>query len=125
MAGTATPRYPAYGRHNLDQIAQLALLPADFRRHLEMAARMLPFRTNNYVVDEPIDWRDITADPMLQLTFPQPGMLPIRETMCLRTLMVERAPEARLKETVRNAQAPPTIAGGGACEASPIIKRAS
>ncbi|MEE4608862.1 MAG: lysine 2,3-aminomutase [Desulfobacteraceae bacterium] len=104
MTATTSPRYRAYGLHNLDKIAQLELLPADFRGHLEMAARVLPFRTNNYVVDELIDWNNIPADPMFQLTFPQPGMLPAKETMHLRTLMAERAPEARMKETVRRIQ---------------------
>ena len=37
---------------------------------------MLPFRTNNYVIEELIDWSNVPEDPVFQLTFPQPGMLP-------------------------------------------------
>ena len=39
-------------------------------------AAVLPFRTNNYVVEELIDWNNVPEDPIFQLTFPQPGMLP-------------------------------------------------
>ncbi|MDD2605897.1 MAG: lysine 2,3-aminomutase, partial [Desulfobacteraceae bacterium] len=104
MTETNYPRYRAYGLHNLDKIAQLALLPASFRHHLEMAAQVLPFRTNNYVVNELIDWTDIPADPMFQLTFPQPGMLPAREAMHLRTRMAGKPSKARIKEAVREIQ---------------------
>ena len=38
-------------------------------------ADVLPMRTNNYVVEELIDWSNVPADPIFQLTFPQPGML--------------------------------------------------
>src|SRR5690606_5449103 len=35
----------------------------------------LPFKTNNYVTSELIDWNNIPNDPVFQLTFPQRGML--------------------------------------------------
>jgi len=38
-------------------------------------AEVLPFRTNNYVVDDLIDWSNVPNDPMFQLNFPQPTML--------------------------------------------------
>ena len=36
---------------------------------------MLPFRVNQYVIDELIDWDDAPDDPMFRLVFPQPEML--------------------------------------------------
>ncbi|CAN0130866.1 unnamed protein product, partial [Hapterophycus canaliculatus] len=39
------------------------------------AASVLPMRTNNYVVEDLIDWQKVPEDPMFQLVFPQPGML--------------------------------------------------
>lgn len=39
-------------------------------------ASVMPFRTNNYVIDELIDWSNVPDDPIFQLNFPQPGMLP-------------------------------------------------
>lgn len=42
---------------------------------MQAVAKILPFRTNNYVVEELIDWSRIPEDPLFQLTFPQPQML--------------------------------------------------
>ena len=40
-----------------------------------MVGNVLPFKVNNYVTDELIDWSDVSNDPIYQLTFPQTGML--------------------------------------------------
>lgn len=42
---------------------------------IKVVANVLPFRTNNYVVEELIDWNNIPEDPIFQLTFMQSGML--------------------------------------------------
>lgn len=42
---------------------------------MKVVAKVLPFRVNQYVIDELIDWNNIPADPIFQLTFPQKGML--------------------------------------------------
>jgi len=42
---------------------------------IKVVAAVLPFRVNEYVINELIDWENIPADPIYQLTFPQPGML--------------------------------------------------
>jgi hypothetical protein len=39
------------------------------------ASTVLPMRTNNYVINNLIEWNNIPNDPIFQLTFPQPGML--------------------------------------------------
>ena len=51
-------------------------------------AHVLPFRVNNYVIDELIDWNAVPADPLFQLTFPQPDML-LPEHYC-RTALTDR-----------------------------------
>jgi len=42
---------------------------------MEVVGNVLPFKTNNYVVEQLIDWNNIPNDPMYVLTFPQKGML--------------------------------------------------
>ena len=42
---------------------------------MEVIGNVLPFKTNNYVVEQLIDWDNIPNDPMYVLTFPQKGML--------------------------------------------------
>jgi KamA family protein len=75
---TSTAGYPKLRiltRRDIDTIPQLARLSEIERDHMKAVAAVLPFRVNNYVVDTLIDWDNIPADPIYQLTFPQPGML--------------------------------------------------
>ena len=43
---------------------------------MRVVGHVLPFRANQYVIDALIDWSRIPEDPIFQLVFPQPGMLP-------------------------------------------------
>jgi hypothetical protein len=42
---------------------------------IDVVSHVLPFRTNNYVVDELIEWDDYQNDPLFALTFPSAAML--------------------------------------------------
>ncbi|WP_457630729.1 KamA family radical SAM protein [Oceanithermus sp.] len=76
----ATP-VGAYGRYepvtlkNIDRHPAYRKLPASLRQELAVAAQVLPFRTNAYVLDELIDWEKVPDDPIFQLVFPQREML--------------------------------------------------
>jgi len=50
-------------------------LSPSFIREVQAASHVYPFRANNYVVDELIDWNNVPNDPIFKLTFPQPQML--------------------------------------------------
>ncbi|MGD8414671.1 MAG: lysine 2,3-aminomutase [Candidatus Latescibacterota bacterium] len=54
---------------------QIKVLTEEERFDLEVVGRVLPFRVNNYVTDELIDWSAVPDDPIFQLTFMQKGML--------------------------------------------------
>ena len=69
------PRFHAYTESHLDQIPHLERLSAAARFDMRVVANVLPFRVNQYVLDQLIDWDNIPADPIFQLTFPQVGML--------------------------------------------------
>jgi len=75
VTSACVPRLKLYTLRDLPVMPQLTRLSSDHRRAMEVVAHVLPFRSNNYVVDELIDWQRIPEDPMFQLTFPQPGML--------------------------------------------------
>src|SRR6185312_1714207 len=64
-----------YDIRDLDRLPQLQCLPAEERFAMRVVATVLPFRTNNYVVENLIDWHAIPSDPMYQLTFVQKDML--------------------------------------------------
>jgi KamA family protein len=68
-------RYKVFTERQLEQIPQLARLNEEQRFEMHVVANVLPFRVNQYVIDELIDWDNIPADPIYQLTFPQRGML--------------------------------------------------
>lgn len=65
----------SYSLNNYKNIPQINKLSADQLEAIEVVGNVLPFKTNNYVVDELIDWGNVDNDPMFKLTFPQKGML--------------------------------------------------
>jgi KamA family protein len=71
----SAPQYKAYNLGNFRDIPQLAQLGEDRLREIEIVGRVLPFKTNNFVVDQLIDWDKVPDDPMFVLTFPQRDML--------------------------------------------------
>ncbi|WJW75474.1 lysine 2,3-aminomutase [Thiohalobacter sp. IOR34] len=73
---TDDDRFRVYTERQFDRIEPLQRLPEAQRFAMRVVANVFPFRVNQYVIDELIDWNDIPDDPIFQLTFPQPGMLP-------------------------------------------------
>lgn len=72
---TTVRNYRVYTEQNLDSIPQIVQLPPAQRHAIRVVAKVLPFRVNQYVIDELIDWDNIPDDPIFQLTFPQRNML--------------------------------------------------
>ncbi len=67
--------FRAYTTKHLDQLIARAGLDAADRLAVRAVAAVLPFRTNEYVVESLIDWTAAPADPMYRLVFPQADML--------------------------------------------------
>ncbi|MBN1367738.1 MAG: hypothetical protein JW967_07410 [Dehalococcoidales bacterium] len=68
-------KYKAYNANNFKTIPQIDKLTDDQIRAIEIVSTVLPFKTNNHVTENLIDWSRIPDDPMFVLTFPQKGML--------------------------------------------------
>ena len=60
----------------LADLPQLARLGDELRRDVRVVSSILPFKVNNYVTDELIDWDRVPDDPIFRLTFPHRDMLP-------------------------------------------------
>lgn len=60
----------------LSKLPQLPGLDPELRRDIEVVSAVLPFKVNNYVLDELIDWNAVPDDPIYRLTFPHRDMLP-------------------------------------------------
>lgn len=67
--------YQSYMLHNFRKIPQLDKLNNELLKSIEIVGSVLPFKTNNYVVDNLIDWSNVPNDPIFILTFPQREML--------------------------------------------------
>jgi KamA family protein len=68
-------RFRAHGPRQIDDIAKRYGLPTDVRETVRVVSEVLPFRVNDYVLSQLVDWSNIPDDPIFQLVFPQRGML--------------------------------------------------
>jgi len=50
-------------------------LPKEIREEIKIVSHVLPFRANNYLTEELIDWSNSDNDPIFHLVFPQRAML--------------------------------------------------
>jgi KamA family protein len=67
---TITPRrLKIYDIRDIEQLPQLQRFSPEERFAMKVVASVLPFRTNNYVIEELIDWSQVPYDPMYRLTF--------------------------------------------------------
>jgi len=64
-----------YNLSNFETIPQIKNLTQEQINAIKIVGNVLPFKVNNYVIDELIDWNDIPNDAIFQLVFPQKGML--------------------------------------------------
>lgn len=98
---TAIPdptRYQAVTLHNINALPQAELLAKDERFAIDVVSRVLPFKTNNYVVNELIKWDDVPNDPIFTLTFPQADMLRSEHFAEMASLVSRDAPRAEIEE---------------------------
>jgi len=70
-----TTSIKSYTLGNFRTIPQIQQMSEETQFEMEVVGNVLPFKTNNYVVEQLIDWDNVPNDPMYVLTFPQKGML--------------------------------------------------
>ena len=84
---------------NVEELPEWKALDPEVQEAVRVVSQVLPFRTNEYVVKELIDWSKVPDDPIFILTFPQKGMLAPEDFNRIRDLMRKGAP----KEEIRRA----------------------
>ncbi len=92
----------SYTLHNYMEIPQISLLPAEMLHDIEVVGRVLPFKTNNYVVDELIDWNNAENDPIFTLNFPRRGMLKEKHYAKMERLIAEGTDKAAVDRAVHD-----------------------
>jgi KamA family protein len=70
-----SPSLKSYTLANFRDLPQIQNFSEQTQFEMEVVGNVLPFKANNYVVEQLIDWNNIPNDPMYVLTFPQKGML--------------------------------------------------
>jgi len=65
---------------------------------------VLPFKVNNYVIEELIRWQEVPDDPIYQLTFPQAEMLERGDLERLMRLLRRNAPRETIQAEARRIQ---------------------
>ncbi len=63
--------YQVFTARNYKNIPQIKKLSPEDIHSIDVVSQVLPFRTNNYVVDELIDWDNYKTDPMFIFNFTQ------------------------------------------------------
>jgi len=90
-------RFRAYSAKHLDELTARAGLSAAERLSVRAVATVLPFRTNDYVVDSLIDWSAAPDDPIYRLVFPQADMLPPEQVGPIAAMLARGAPEHEIQ----------------------------
>ncbi|MCL2739175.1 MAG: lysine 2,3-aminomutase [Bacteroidales bacterium] len=94
-------KYLSYNLQNYTNIPQSASISKEDREAIEVVGRVLPFKTNNYVTDELIQWDQLKDDPIFTLNFPRRGMLQDHHYNEVAALMAT-GDEQKLKATIEN-----------------------
>lgn len=93
-------RYRAFARHNFQTLPTYGRLTTDQVEAISIVSEVLPFKTNNYVVNELIDWDHYEDDPMFILNFPQKSMLSASQYKTLAMMVGNKVPKADLAKYV-------------------------
>jgi KamA family protein len=91
--------YTAYSLHNFKDIPQIKKLSDQQIHDIEVVGTVLPFKTNNYVIENLIDWSNIPEDPLFIQTFPQKGMLLPEHYRKMESALIAATDKVEIKKT--------------------------
>jgi KamA family protein len=101
--GASTPwRYRAITRSNIAKSPHWQRMPHELQDAVQVVSTVLPFRTNEYVMSELIDWSRVPDDPMYQLTFVQREMLAPADYAEMSELVHSEASKAEIREAANH-----------------------
>ena len=101
MTTNAPAKFKPYTRQTISNARQWDWLAPDLQEAVQVVSHVLPFRTNEYVLDQLIDWNNIPDDPIYRLVFPHRDMLAPNDYARLRELVLGNANPAALAALVR------------------------
>jgi KamA family protein len=91
-------KYKAYTLKNYSTLPQVqSSLTKEEIDAIRVVGNVLPFKANNYIVEELIDWNNLPNDPIFQLTFPQKEMLSQKHFQEMEKALKDNYSKADLK----------------------------
>ena len=90
--------YLSYSLNNYRQIPQLSILSEEQLEAIDVVGHVLPFKTNNYVIEELINWDNVPNDPMFTLTFPRKEMLSNQHYEEMKAVLKNNGSKNEIKE---------------------------
>lgn len=90
--------YRSYSLNNFACIPQINALTAEQQFDIKVIGTVFPFKVNNYVVNELINWGNVPDDPIFRLTFPQKGMLAEQDYAEIAGALNRNASKEEIKE---------------------------
>ncbi len=92
-------QYKAFAQNNYRQIPQIARLSEEELFDINVVSHVLPFKSNNYVVNELINWDRVEDDPIFTLTFPRREMLLPDHYSAMRAVLEKGGSREEIKQT--------------------------
>jgi L-lysine 2,3-aminomutase len=89
-----------YNIYNFREIPQLAKLSKKQKYEIEVASKVIPFKTNNYVVNNLIRWSNYKNDPLFLLNFPTRDLLSNENFEKIDFLIKREADRTELNRTI-------------------------
>lgn len=96
--GNSANSYKTFSLNNWQKIPQADLLSEEEKFEIEVVGNVLPFKVNNYVIDELIDWDNHKDDPIYHLTFPQKSMLSEAHFQQMADALKKELPRKEIKQ---------------------------
>ncbi|MDU1893018.1 MAG: lysine 2,3-aminomutase [Dysgonomonas sp.] len=90
----------SYTLHNFREIPMISSLHEDLISDIEIVGKVLPFKTNNYVTEELIDWNNVENDPIFTLNFPKRDMLDKRHYATIEKAITQNLDNEALSKKI-------------------------
>lgn len=90
------------GFRDIEKFPQLQKLSEEERFDMRVVAHVLPFRTNNYVIENLIDWKHVPDDPIFRLNFMHRDMLEPGDFKAVAEVLRRNTPPKTLKNLIHN-----------------------
>ncbi len=95
-------KYQLYTAQNFKSIPQIDRLSDEQIFNIDVVSKVLPFKSNNYVMEQLVDWNNFESDPLFRLTIPQRDMLKAEHFDLIAALVKQDAGRSEIMIAAQN-----------------------